>query len=156
MQIDADGQHNSEYLDKMAEELVKQKADMIIGSRFIENVGFQSTFLRRIGIVFFSKLIKLLTGGIVTDPTSGLRMVGRDGIELFANDYPSDYPEPETAAALLCRGHKVVEMPVVMNERQGGQSSINAVKSIYYMLKVTLAIFVETSRGKGLIWKQHE
>ena len=154
VQVDADGQHNPEFLKKMEQMLVEQGADMIIGSRFLENEGFQSSFMRRVGINFFSGLIRILTGQRITDPTSGLRMVGRRAIKLFSQDYPSDYPEPETDVQLVSRGYKVVEIPVVMNERQGGESSISPRKSVYYMIKVTLAIFVEVSRGKGFIWKR--
>ncbi len=154
VQIDADGQHNPEFLKIMIDKLVEYDADLIIGSRFIDNQGFQSSFMRRVGINFFSGLIKLLTGQTITDPTSGLRMAGRRAIELFSQDYPSDYPEPETDVQLISRGYKVVEIPVIMNERQGGESSITAHKSVYYMIKVTLAIFVEVSRGKGFIWKR--
>ena len=156
VQVDADGQHNPEFLNKMEQILVEEEADMIIGSRFLENEGFQSSFMRRVGINFFSGLIKILTGQRITDPTSGLRMVGKKAIKLFSQDYPSDYPEPETDVQLVSRGYKVVEIPVVMNARQGGESSISTRKSIYYMVKVTLAIFVEVSRGKGFIWKRKE
>ncbi len=156
VQVDADGQHNPEFLNKMEQILVDEEADMIIGSRFLENEGFQSSFIRRVGINFFSGLIKILTGQRITDPTSGLRMVGKKAIKLFSQDYPSDYPEPETDVQLVSRGYKVVEIPVVMNARQGGESSISTRKSIYYMVKVTLAIFVEVSRGKGFIWKRQE
>ena len=148
VQVDADGQHNPEFLKIMAEELENTDAAMVIGSRFIDNEGFQSTFARRLGIRFFTALIKMLTGKTITDPTSGLRMVGKKGIEIFAKDYPNDYPEPETAVALLVRGMDIIEIPVIMNERQGGVSSINIVKSVYYMVKVTIAILVEASRGR--------
>lgn len=154
VQVDADGQHNPEFLREMEQTLVEENADMVIGSRFLENEGFQSSFMRRVGINFFSRLIHILTGQRITDPTSGLRMVGKRAIKLFSQDYPSDYPEPETDVQLVSRGYKVVEIPVVMNERQGGESSISPRKSVYYMIKVTLAIFVEVSRGKGFIWKR--
>ncbi len=148
VQVDADGQHNPEFLKLMAEKLEETDAAMIIGSRFIDNEGFQSTFTRRLGIRFFTALIKMLTRKTITDPTSGLRMVGKKGIEIFAKEYPNDYPEPETAVALLVRGMDIIEIPVIMNERQGGVSSINIVKSVYYMVKVTIAILVEASRGR--------
>ncbi len=154
VQVDADGQHNPEFLKKMEQKLIDEDADLIIGSRFLENEGFQSSFMRRMGISFFSILIRVLTGKRITDPTSGLRMAGKRAIKLFSHDYPSDYPEPETDVQLISRGFKVVEIPVIMNERQGGESSISPRKSIYYMIKVTLAIFVEVSRGKGFIWKR--
>ena len=125
---------------------MKNGLDMVIGSRFIEKEGFQSSKLRRIGIVFFSVLIKILTGKRITDPTSGLRMVGRNVMALFAVDYPRDYPEPESVVAVIRRGMKVEEIPVIMKERSGGVSSISLKKSVYYMIKVTLAILIERIR----------
>ena len=98
---------------------------MVIGSRFIEKQGFQSTGARRIGIRFFTWLIRLMTGKTVTDPTSGLRMVNRKVMAEFAKDYPKDYPEPETAVTVLHCGMKIEEIPVVMKERAGGVSSIS-------------------------------
>ena len=146
VQVDGDGQHDPEFLNLMAEHLMSHHLDMVIGSRFIEKKGFQSSTARRMGIVFFSKLIKILTGQIITDPTSGLRMVGRNVMGLFAVDYPRDYPEPESVVAVLRRGMKVEEIPVIMHERTGGVSSISLKKSVYYMIKVTLAILIERIR----------
>lgn len=147
VQVDGDGQHDPEYLSKMAEELEKSEADMVIGSRFIEKEGFQSSALRRVGIKYFTGLIKLVTGKTVTDPTSGLRMIGRQVIEVFAEKYPRDYPEPESVVAILKHHRKVIEMPVKMRARQGGTSSIHMWKSVYYMIKVTIAILIERIRG---------
>ena len=146
VQVDGDGQHDPEFLSTMAEHLMDNGLDMVIGSRFIEKEGFQSSALRRIGIIFFSKLIKILTGTLITDPTSGLRMIGRNAMALFAVDYPRDYPEPESVVAVIQRGMKVEEIPVVMKEREGGVSSISLKKSVYYMIKVTLAIMIERIR----------
>lgn len=146
VQVDGDGQHDVAFLKRMADVLEAEKLDMVIGSRFIEKEGFQSSFMRRVGIVYFTGLIKMVTGKKITDSTSGLRMAGRDVIELFAQEYPKDYPEPETTVAILKRGMKVKEIPVIMRARQGGQSSIRLQKSIYYMIKVTLAILVESMR----------
>ena len=130
VQVDGDGQHDPEFLNIMAEYLEKENLDMVIGSRFIEKEGFQSSKLRRIGIVFFSVLIKTLTGVKITDPTSGLRMAGKNVIALFAEDYPRDYPEPESVVTVIRRGMKVEEIPVVMKEREGGVSSISLKKSV--------------------------
>lgn len=146
VQVDGDGQHDPEFLNEMADYLMENELDMVIGSRFIAKDGFQSSKLRRVGIVFFSKLIKLLTGTLITDPTSGLRMIGRNTMALFAADYPRDYPEPESVVAVIRRNMKVKEIPVVMKERQGGVSSISLKKSVYYMIKVTLAILIERIR----------
>lgn len=147
VQVDGDGQHDPAFLEKMAEMLVAENQDMIIGSRFIDKEGFQSSVMRRIGIKYFTVLIKLVTGKTITDPTSGLRMINRNIIELFAENYPKDYPEPESVVFALKRGMKVKEIPVVMRSRQGGVSSINPKKSVYYMIKVSLAIILERLRG---------
>lgn len=146
VQVDGDGQHDPEFLELMAEYLEIYQVDMVIGSRFIEKQGFQSSGMRRVGIRFFSGLIRLMTGKTITDPTSGLRMAGRNVIELFSKDYPRDYPEPESVVAILRKGLKVAEVPVIMREREGGVSSISMKKSVYYMVKVTLAILIERIR----------
>lgn len=147
VQVDGDGQHDPEFLNTMADYLIEHQVDMVIGSRFIEKRGFQSSITRRMGIQFFSKLIKVLTGKKITDPTSGLRMIGRNVMEIFSEDYPRDYPEPESIVAVLRKNMKIEEIPVVMLERQGGVSSISPKKSIYYMIKVTLAILIERIRN---------
>jgi len=148
VQVDGDGQHDPAFLTQMADYLEKHQLDMVIGSRFIEKEGFQSSVIRRVGIRYFSGLIRILTGQTITDPTSGLRMVGRDVIKLFSERYPNDYPEPESVTAILRRGKRVEEIPVVMRERSGGISSISMQKSIYYMVKVSLAILIERIRSE--------
>lgn len=146
VQIDGDGQHDPAYLMKMSDFMERTNADMVIGSRFIEKKGFQSSGIRRLGIRYFTGLIYLITGKKITDPTSGLRMVNREVMGFFAANYPKDYPEPESVVAILRRGKKVQEMPVVMKERMGGVSSISPRKSVYYMIKVSLAILIEAIR----------
>lgn len=146
VQVDGDGQHDPVYLSELLKKMININADMVIGSRFIENQGFQSTFMRRIGIVYFTKLIKLLTGTTITDPTSGFRMANREVIKMFASQYPKDYPEPESIVTLLKAGKKVVEVPVQMKARQGGESSIKMANSVYYMIKVSLAILIESTK----------
>ena len=149
VQIDGDGQHDPAFLSRMEKVLFDHGADMVIGSRFIENEGFQSSFARRMGISYFTKLIRFLTGAQITDPTSGFRMVGKELVELFAQDYPWDYPEPESVVEVLLLKKKVVEIPVIMKERQGGISSIQTRRSIYYMIKVSLAILFAKFRKHG-------
>jgi Glycosyltransferases involved in cell wall biogenesis len=148
VQVDGDGQHDPTFLEKMANVLIQEKQDMVIGTRFINKEGFQSSGIRRMGIRYFTFLIKILTKKEVTDPTSGLRMVGKKGIEVFAKDYPKDYPEPESVVLILRKGMQVKEIPVLMRERSGGVSSISVKKSIYYMIKVTLAILLECIRKR--------
>lgn len=146
VQIDGDGQHDARYLQALADKLEAEGLDMVIGSRFIENQGFQSSGIRRFGIQFFKVLLKLLFGTTITDATSGMRLCNRRVLKQFSEDYPQDYPEPETVAWLLRRGYRVQEVPVVMRERQAGESSINPAKSIYYMIKVSTAILIERLR----------
>lgn len=142
VQFDGDGQHDAAYLSKLLEVIEKDEADMAIGSRFIENEGFQSSGLRRVGIRYFTRLIRLLTRETITDPTSGMRMVNRKLLKEFANSYPKDYPEPESAVTALKRGYRIKEIPVQMRSRAEGESSISMGKSVYYMIKVSLAIFI--------------
>lgn len=148
VQFDGDGQHTASFLNIMAEHLTKNDLDMVIGSRYITKDGFQSSGMRRLGIRYFTGLIRLLTGRRITDPTSGMRMVNRSVIELFAKDYPKDYPEPESVTTILRRKKKVEEIPVVMNAREAGVSSISPVNAVYYMIKVTAAVVVAAIRHK--------
>lgn len=149
VQVDGDGQHDPAFLEEMCSMLVSRQLDMVIGSRFIDKKGFQSSAIRRFGIVYFTRLIQLLTKKKITDPTSGLRMANRKVIKLFAADYPRDYPEPESVTSIIKKGCRIEEIPVIMQERQGGVSSISPLKSIYYMIKVTLAILIEMIRKEG-------
>lgn len=142
IQIDGDGQHDVSQLAKVIEPLQCEQADIVIGSRFIEKEGFQSSSVRRFGIRFLSGLIYLCTGKKVLDVTSGYRAVNRKFIEIYAENYPSDYPEPEAIVAAVMHRGRIMEVPVVMKERQTGTSSIQAWKSVYYMIKVSLAILV--------------
>ena len=135
-------QHDPAYLDALVRE-VASGADLVIGSRFLEKTdGFQSTFMRRVGITWLSAMLKLCTGRRVSDPTSGFRACGRRAIDLFCASYPVDYPEPESIAVAIKSGLFVKEVSVEMRERQGGTSSIGGLSSVYYMLKVSLAILI--------------
>lgn len=142
IQIDGDGQHDVAQLDKVIEPIKMGEADIAIGSRFLKKEGFQSSSIRRFGIRFLSGLIWLCTGKKILDVTSGYRAVNRRFIEIYAENYPSDYPEPEAIVAAVMHRGKIKEVPVVMQERQAGTSSIHAWKSIYYMIKVTLAVLI--------------
>lgn len=143
VQVDGDGQHDPQYISNLLHAMEIEQASLVIGSRFVERTeGFQSTWLRRLGITWLSMCLKLFTGNRVTDPTSGFRACNRDAIELFCCDYPVDYPEPESIATALRNGLAVCETPVVMKERQSGSSSISGFSSVYYMIKVTLAILI--------------
>lgn len=142
IQSDGDGQHNVEYVEQLIMPILKGDADIAIGSRFLNREGFQSSYIRRMGISFLSRLIFLMCGNEIKDVTSGFRAVNRRFIEIYAKEYPTDYPEPEAIIAAVMNKGKVKEVPVIMNERKEGTSSINSTKSIYYMIKVTLAIII--------------
>lgn len=146
IQIDGDGQHNPEYISKLIAPILEKEADMVIGSRYITKEGYQSSVFRRMGIKHFSYLIRLLCGKTITDPTSGFRACSKSVIKLFAYRYPVDYPEPETIVTLLRNQYNVLEVPVVMNSRENGASSINKLKAVYYMFKVSLAILIDFFR----------
>lgn len=148
VQIDGDGQHNPSDLDRLLEAIQESNVDMVVGSRFIEKTGFQSTFARKIGIDLLAGLVTRLTGKRVTDPTSGYRLCNRKAITLFAQEYPTDYPEVEALMLLDNYRCSFKEIPVVMHERQGGVSSISAFKSVYYMCKVTLAVLIMKTKKK--------
>lgn len=142
VQIDGDGQHDIAYLEELLQPLLSSEADVVIGSRFLRKEGYQSSLARRTGSKMLSRLIRLTTGKKIYDVTSGYRAVNRKFIEIYSMDYPTDYPEPEAiVTAVMYRG-RVKEVPVQMRAREGGKSSINFRKSVYYMIKVTLAILV--------------
>lgn len=148
VQIDGDCQHDPAYIKDLISPILDGKADFSIGTRFINKEGFQSSSIRRVGIMYFSVLLKMLTKQQVSDPTSGFRACNKSIIEFFADNYPTDYPEPESIMTLSRTGYRISEVPVKMRERAGGQSSIKALKSFYYMVKVSLAILIDSTRKK--------
>lgn len=142
VQMDGDGQHDIAYLEEMLKPILMEEADIAIGSRFLKKEGFQSSHARRIGIRILSLLIRLTTGKRIMDVTSGYRAVNKRFIQIYSKDYPTDYPEPEAIVTAIMNKGKIMEVPVRMKEREGGTSSINFRRSVYYMIKVTLAILV--------------
>jgi len=142
IQHDGDGQHDPACFKNVIEPILAGQADIVIGSRFINNNGFQSTGLRRFGIGFLSRMIRLCTGVKIYDVTSGYRAVNKKYIEYFAKHYAQDFPEPESIVDAVRNKAKIVEVPVIMHERKEGKSSIGTLKSIYYMIKVSLSILL--------------
>ena len=140
VQFDGDGQHDAAYIKDLIAPIESGQADVTIGSRFVKNEGFQSSAMRRLGIRFLSGLIYLLCGVKVVP--SGMRAVNRTMIEKFAWDYAQDYPEPEAILSSGLAHARILEVPVQMRERQGGTSSINTVRSMYYMIKVSIALVI--------------
>lgn len=152
VQIDGDGQHPPAELRKLVERLESDPpVDMVYGSRFLGEGDYAQSFSRRLGILVFSLVLSAITRKRVTDPTSGFRLANRRAIELFARDYPHDYPEVE--AILMMHRHQLTtaEVPVEMHVRDSGRSSITWLHSGYYMLKVLLAVFVGLFRTRSVI-----
>ena len=156
VQVDADGQHDAKEIPRLLHALAGRKADMVIGSRFLGDSEFKSSMMRRVGISIFSHVISMIVGQKITDPTSGFRAVNRRVIQLFASDYPQDYPEPEAMILLHQCRLKMAEVPVEMSERYAGESSITKIRSIYYMVKVLLAIFVDCFKKPPVLEKEGE
>jgi len=141
VQLDGDGQHSPACMEKMIE-AVKNGNNLCVGSRFITYEGFQSSAIRRLGILVLYWLIRILTGEDISDPTSGYRVCDKKATRLFAWEYPHDYPEPGSIVTASKYGLKVCEVPVTMNERINGSSSIGKKASVYYMIKVITAILI--------------
>jgi glycosyltransferase involved in cell wall biosynthesis len=141
-QIDGDGQHDPSQLPAILAPVLAGEADVCVGSRFTGKGAYRSSFTRRVGIRIFARVVSTIVRQRVTDTTSGFRAVNRKGIALFAADYPHDYPEVEATVMLVKHKLRLKEVPVEMRERGSGASSITALRSIYYMTKVLLAIFV--------------
>lgn len=148
IQFDGDGQHKAKYIPEMVRIISTNQADLVIGSRFLDKQGYQSTFLRRLGIKYFKFLLWLMSGSSISDSTSGFRACNRRIIELFSNYYPQDYPEPESIMSIKRKNLIISEIPVEMQERNGGKSSIGSAHSAYYMVKVTLAIIIDRMKPK--------
>lgn len=149
VQFDGDGQHNPKYIQKIIDPIIKKQADFVIGSRFIEDLSsFRSSATRRIGIKIISFLLKITNKIKITDPTSGFRACNKKIIELFAKEYPREYPEPESIVKLIKSNYVVKEVSVEMNERKTGKSSIRKLKSLYYMINVCISIIL-SSLKKG-------
>ena len=146
MQIDGDGQHDPAEAKKLIEEIMGNKVDMVIGSRFLEKTEYQQTFFRKLGINIFELVIKGLLGQKITDATSGFRIVNKEVIKSFAQYYPTDYPEAEVLIYLSNKGFKFKETSVNMVHRKHGQSSITTLKSMYYMVKVIYSMVISKMR----------
>lgn len=147
VRMDADGQHRPEDIKSLIKPILNGEADMVVGSRFLSSEGgFKSTFTRRLGIRFFSTLVSLIIRKRVTDPTSGFQAMNEKAIKFFTQEYPPDYPEIEALVLADKAGITVKEVPVKMLARKGGQSSINFVKSLYYVLEVVTSLIVSIFR----------
>ena len=142
IQVDGDGQHDPSEIVRLVEPILEGKADMVVGTRFAAGGGYRGTRIRRVGIHLFAAVVSLMVRARVTDTTSGFRAANRKAIRLFAADYPHDYPEVEATVLVARHGLTMIEVPVQMRVRETGNSSITALRSVYYMVKVLLALFI--------------
>lgn len=143
IQVDGDGQHPPHQISHLTAPLVRGQADMVIGSRFLGEGDYVPSLARSIGIRIFSLMLSLLIRKKITDPTSGFRAVNREVISFFAKHYPDDYPEVESIVLLKKAGFSIMETPVRMEARVWGKSSITYPRALYYMIKVSLAVFID-------------
>jgi glycosyltransferase involved in cell wall biosynthesis len=148
VQVDGDGQHDPAELAVLLAPLQRGEADLVVGSRFAGQQTFRSSFTRRIGIRLFALTVSAIARQRLTDTTSGFRAVNRRGIALFAAEYPQDYPEVEATVMVVKHRLRLKEVPVRMRERASGRSSITALRSLYYITKVLLALFVDLFRSR--------
>jgi glycosyltransferase involved in cell wall biosynthesis len=149
VQVDGDGQHDPQQIGKLLDAMARDPSvDMVCGSRFLRRGSYPSPVSRRTGIHIFALLLSALVGQRISDPTSGFRLYNRRAIELFAHDYPHDYPEVEAVLMLHHHSLRMQEVAVRMYLRGGGRSSISSGKSVYYMVKVLLALFVGLLRRR--------
>lgn len=149
VQVDGDGQHIPQEIPRLLEALEKQDADMVIGSRFLGGKKHRSSWMRRIGIWIFSWVNSWVLHTRITDNTSGFRAFNRRTIQFLSENYPQDYPEPESVVLLGLNRFSIVEIPVSMRERAFGRSSISPFRAIYYMVKVPFAIFMDMFKQKN-------
>lgn len=146
VQLDADGQHKPEELDKILQPLINDEADLVLGSRYVGRTGYKSTISRRIGMVILSALVSLLAKQKIKDTTSGFRAVNKKVIRLFALEYSTDYPEVDSLVLVKKKNMRIKEVSVEMEQRFNGKSSITPIRSVYYMIKVTLALIIRAIR----------
>lgn len=148
VQVDGDGQHDPRSVPELITPLVENQADVVVGSRHIEDRGYKTPFTRRFGMHLFSQALSLILGQRITDTTSGFRGLNREAIEFFAENYPTDYPEVEALVIAHFAGLRIKEVPASMRVRQKGRSSITPFQAAYYMTKVLLATFIWLIRQK--------
>ena len=147
VRVDGDGQHDPAYIPALLEQLASDHTDIVVGSRFLAGEGYQSTFVRRAGIVILG-ILSALVGARVTDPTSGYWALNRRGLQVLAKFQPDDYPETQSLLVATRAGCRIRELPVIMQERGAGRSSIGALQSGFYMVKVILAVLIERLRPR--------
>ncbi len=153
VQVDGDGQHDPREIEKLLQPILAGQADVTVGTRFAGDGTYRAPLARRVGIGVFARIVSLIVRQRVTDTTSGFRAMNARAIELFADEYPFDYPEVEATVLIFRHRLRLAEVPVVMRHREQGRSSITGLRSLYYMGKVSLALFVGLLRPRPALAK---
>ena len=153
VQLDADGQHHPEDLKILLDTIIKEEMDIVIGSRFLVKGFMQIGFMKKMAIKTFQLLIKISTGKVITDPSSGYQALSREAFRYYASmgHYPQDYPDADVLIHMLNNGFRVCEIPVKMRERENGTSMHSGLKPIYYLVKMLVSIIVILLRGKSTV-----
>ena len=146
VRLDGDGQHDPGELRALVAPIVAGEADLAVGSRFVAGGGYRSSAARRIGIRILARVVSLIARQRLTDTTSGFQAANRRAIGVYAADLPHDYPEVEGIVMAIKYRIRLIEVPVTMREREHGRSSIGALASVYYMVKILVALFVDLFR----------
>ncbi len=150
VQIDADGQHDPSEIQKLVGSVFKGDVDITLGSRFLAGGDYKAPFVRRVGMILFSAVVRVVTGKKITDPTSGFQAMNRKVMEFYASDaYPVDYPDADVIVMLHRHGFNLKEIPVIMKRVHGKVSMHSGLKPFYYTFKMFLSIFVTLLRSKG-------
>ena len=154
IRLDGDGQHDPRDVPRLLDALRRSGCQMVIGSRFAESDGSQTSVMRKVGVRFFRGVLRVILGEPVRDPTSGFVGVNRAALQVFSASFPLEYPEIEALVVLQRRAFRFVEVPCRMRPRLGGKSSITAVKSVYYVLHVLLGVLVNILRFERRRWRR--
>ena len=154
IRMDGDGQHDPRDIPRLFETLRDSGCQMVIGSRFFEGDANHTSFMRQLGVRFFRTVLRPILGKPVHDPTSGFVGVNRQALQLFSRSFPLEYPEIEALVVLQRRAFQFVEVPCHMRPRLAGQSSITAVKSLYYIVHVLLGVLVNILKFDRRRWRR--
>lgn len=140
VRFDSDGQHNPEYIPELLAPLFNKEADLVIGSRYVNDQEYKTSFVREIGIVFFSKIVSFLGGKKIADVTSGFRAVKGDLLKEIIYHIPRDFTALQLTLLESRMGIKIKEVPIEMNQRLNGKSYLNKKRLCKYPFKMFLAV----------------
>ncbi len=147
LQMDGDGQHDPRYLPLLLQEVREERADVVIGSRFLGEGEYRAGWMRATGIRLFRFLASRLCGQKITDPTSGYQALNRRAVKFCTEDsFPGDYPDADVLVMMHRAGLHIREVPVRMHPNARGRSMHSGLKPIYYIYKMCLSIALNLIR----------